>query len=131
MDIKDSSLRALNPFLDADGIICVGSCLVKANLDYHAKFPTTLPRKDQVVRALIPFQHLKDFHAGPKFVLTQVWSDTNKCVTCQRVFKRPLEQKMAQLAEFRVTPGPPFLEVGLDMMGPFGIKMNERATHKV
>ena len=144
MDIKDSSLRALNPFLDADGVIRVGSRLVKADLDYHAKFPAILPRKDQVVRALIRFQHLKDLHAGPKYVLTQlrrtIWvvhgmqevrSVLSKCVTCQRAFKRPLEQKMAPLPEFRVNPGPPFSEVGLDMMGPFGVKMNGRATHKV
>ena len=72
MDIKDSSLWALNPFFDADGIILVGSHLVRADLAYHAKLRAILLRKDQVVMALIPFQHFQDLHAGPKFVLTQL-----------------------------------------------------------
>jgi len=38
---------------------------------------------------------------------------------------------MSILPEVRVTSGHPFGAVGLDMDGPIGVRMNERATHKV
>ena len=54
-----------------------------------------------------------------------------KCVTCQKAFKTPLEQKMGILPEMRVTANPPFKEVRLNLMGPFGVKFpGSRATKK-
>ena len=61
----------------------------------------------------------------------EVRSVLSKCTTCQRAFKRPMEQKMGVLPEVRVTQGHPFAAIGIDMAGPFGVKMNGRATHKV
>ena len=56
----------------------------------------------------------------------------NKCVNCQKAFKRPLKQKMDVLPDYRVEKGSPFEAVGLDMMGPFKVKIaHSRAVHKV
>jgi hypothetical protein len=56
----------------------------------------------------------------------------NKCVDCQKAFKRPLEQKMDVLPDYRVEKGSPFSAVGLDMMGPFKVKIaHSRAVHKI
>ena len=55
-----------------------------------------------------------------------------KCIVCQKAFKKPLEQKMGILPKMRVTPNPPFKEVGLDLMGPFGVVfacMSSRSVH--
>ena len=39
---------------------------------------------------------------------------------------------MGILPEMRVTPNPPFEEVGLDLMGTFGVKFpGSGATHKI
>ena len=142
---KQSPLKALSPFIGGDGLIRVGSRILRANAKEDAKTPIILPRHDHVVRAYIRFIHKQEAHAGPKHVLSQlrqkVWiihggqevrSIVTKCVVCQKAFKKPLEQKMAVLPEMRVTPNPPFKEVGLDLMGPFGVKYpGSRATHKV
>ena len=140
----DSKVRALNPFVDKNGFLRVGSRLVKADIDEVAKAPAILPRKDNIVRSIIRYFHQRDLHAGPKHVLNELrqtmWilqggqevrSVLSKCTTCQRAFKRPMEQKMGVLPEVRVTQGHPFAAIGIDMAGPFGIKMNGRATHKV
>ena len=144
MACRDSKIRALNPFVDSEGVIRIGSRLTNSSIDAAAKFPVILPRKNAHVRDLIRAQHLTDLHAGPKHVLTQlrqsVWilqgmqevkSVVASCIQCQKAFKKPLEQKMDVLPATRVTPGVPFESTGLDLMGPFGVKMNGRATHKV
>ena len=141
---KASKIGSLNPFVDAEGIIRSGGRLKNAPMDAATRFPIILPRKNTHVRDLIRAQHLVNLHAGPKYVLTQlrqtVWilqgmqevkSVVTKCIQCQKAFKKPLEQKMAALPASRVTPGVPFESTGLDLMGPFGVKMNGRATHKV
>ena len=145
-DLKaiSSKLLALNPFLADDGYLRVGSRLVKSELDDATKAPVILPKGDHSVRAIIRYLHEKDLHAGPKHVLNElrrsVWiihggvevrSVLSKCIKCQRAFKRPPQQIMGVLPSIRVTSGHPFGAVGLDMAGPFGVKLHGRATHKV
>ena len=140
----DSKIRVLNPFVHTDGYLRVGSRLSKADISDEAKAPIIMPRKDENVRSIIRYLHEKSLHAGPKFVLNdsrrslwiihggqEVRSVLSKCIKCQRAFKRPVQNKMGVLPEIRVTSGHPFSAVGLDLAGPFGVKMNGRATHKV
>ena len=142
---KNSKLKGLNAFVGTDGIIRVGSRLVQAEIGYDAKFPAIMPRKDQVLRAYVRYIHHTEAHADPKHTLSQlrlkVWvmhgmqevrSIITKCLTCQRAFKKPLEQQMGILPHMRVAPNPPFAEVGLDLMGPFLVKYpGSRAVHKI
>ena len=55
----------------------------------------------------------------------------NRCLDCQKKFKRPLTQKMAPLPDFRVNKAAPFEKAAVDLAGPFEVKMNGRANHKV
>ena len=139
-----SKLLVLNPFLDDNGYLRVGSRLRRSSLEEGAKAPIILPRADQVVRCVVRYMHQKELHAGPKHVLNElrksVWiiqggqevrSVVTKCVRCQRAFKRPPRQIMGDLPAVRVTSGHPFGSVGLDMAGPFGVRMYGRATHKI
>ena len=141
---KSASLRPHNPFLDNDGILRVGSRLINANIAYEQKFPIILPPKHTVVLSILRSIHSSLIHAGPKQVLTQTrqkyWvnkglqaskSVVNSCVDCQRRFKLPLKQKMAELPTFRVNAASPFEKSALDLAGPFDVKMNGRSTHKV
>ena len=137
-------MRVLNPIVHSDGYMSVRSRITKADSPEESKAPLIMPRKDEHVRSIIRYLHQKSLHAGPKYVLNDlrrsIWviqggqevrSVISKCIPCQRAFKRPLQQKMGILPEIRVTSGHPFSAVGLDLAGPFGVRMNGRATHKV
>lgn len=43
----------------------------------------------------------------------------HKCVICHKLQGRLEHQKMADLPADRLTPGPPFTTVGLDVFGPW------------
>ena len=144
MKLSNSKIAPHNPFIDADGIIRVGSRLAHAPIQEETKFPAILPRDDTNVKDLIRRVHLQEFHAGPKHVLAQLrrrfWilqglqevkKVTSRCTRCQRFFKKPVEQQMGPLPANRVTPTAPFQSAGVDMAGPFHVKMNGRASHKV
>ena len=110
MKNKRSSIRTLNPFIASDGLIRTGSRLHNADMKDETKYPIILPRKDPNVRSLIRSIHVDNLHAGPKHVLNrlrqkfwipaglqEVRSVLTKCTTCQKMFKKPLEQKKAPL----------------------------------
>ena len=144
VNVRKSKISRHNPFVDDDDIIRIGSRLVHASINEETKYPIILPRDDPNVRDLIRHHHLQEIHAGPRHVLCQIrqrfWilqglqevrKVTNRCITCQKRFKAPLQQQMAPLPEARVSIGAPFDEAGLDMAGPFIVKKIGRATHKV
>ena len=63
-----SQIWKFNPFVDADGSIRIGSRLSGAEVEFGAKFPLILPKKEVLVRAWVRYLHVKDLHAGAKFV---------------------------------------------------------------
>ena len=142
--VKNKQMRMLNPFVDDEDILRVGSRLANADISDDIKFPFILPPKDDNVKSLIRHVHHNDFHAGAKHTLCQLrqfaWitrglqavkSVVHSCFRCQRNFKRHADQQMAPLPSNRVNPAPVFAETGLDVMGHFNVKMNGRADHKV
>ena len=54
----------------------------------------------------------------------------DKCVVCQKAFKQPRNQKMAQLPVDRVRVSAPFESTGMDMFGPFKVVHGGRSTTK-
>jgi hypothetical protein len=107
---KSKSLRPHNPFVDKDGVLRVGSRILKANIASETKFPAILPPKDDVTITIIRHFHEMNHHAGPKFTLAasrqRYWinkglqttkSVIHRCMNCQRNFKSPMTQKMAPL----------------------------------
>jgi hypothetical protein len=54
----------------------------------------------------------------------------SKCVTCQKVFKKPKNQKMAPLPTDRIDIYAPFETTGMDVFGPFHVIHGGRATKK-
>ena len=54
---KCSSLRALDPFLDRNGVMRVGGRLGKSLLPADVKQPTILPKKEVIVSRLIEWHH--------------------------------------------------------------------------
>ena len=144
MERKRSCLVAHNPFMDNENLIRVGSRIIHAQTSEEAKCPVILPKEDQNVKDLVKYYHEKEFHAGAKHTLCQLrqrfWvlcglqaakSAVSKCIRCQKLRKKPCEQKMAPLPAFRVSTNGPFYNSGVDLMGPFLVKLNGRANHKV
>ena len=67
---QKSHLSKLDPYMDKNAILRVGSRLLNAEMDEDAKCPMILPRKDSNVRAMLDYVHkYKLKHAGPKHML--------------------------------------------------------------
>lgn len=61
---KSSSLYKLDPFVDQDGLICVGGRIRRANASLDMKHPVIILRKGQLTDLLIRHHHLKVNHMG-------------------------------------------------------------------
>jgi len=131
---NNSPIRCLDPFLDK-GILRVGGRLRRADLPYETKHPIILPRKNHVTSLLIHHVHKRLGHAGRCHVIANVrekyWivkvnaavhQVISKWVFCRRNYRKPGEQKMADLPRDRISAAPPFTYTGVDYFGPFLIK---------
>ncbi|XP_062553886.1 uncharacterized protein LOC134219207 [Armigeres subalbatus] len=86
--------------------------------------------------------HYKLFHAGQQLLISAVrgkfWpvhihslarKVIHDCIPCFRSKPKVRDQLMADLPSARVTPAPPFMNVGLDYCGPFFVSYpNRRAS---
>ena len=132
-----SSISALSPFLDLSGILRVGGRLSKATgcLPTGEINPIIIPKNSHVAKLLIDHYHNAVKHQGRHFsegALRRAgfWiigskrlisSFIQKCVVCRKLRGKFQEQKMSDLPEDRLTPGPPFTYVGLDTFGPWNV----------
>ena len=133
---KQSSLHKLDPFLDSQGILRVGSHLRNASLRFEVKFPVILPRRSHVTTLIIRYFHEKIKHQEQGMTLNEIrgngywivggtsafgsyiWS----CVVCRKMCSAVVEQKMADLPEDQLEPAPPFTFCVVDYFGPFSVK---------
>lgn len=132
---KKSSLGALDPQLDDNGILRVGGRLSYANLSETIKHPIIMPKSHPFTSLLVKNAHEANMHMGTDWVhhyLRQTyWILSSrqlirvvlrKCVTCAKVQGPRAQQQMAQLPYSRVRPHPPFAHVGVDYTGKITIK---------
>ena len=128
-------LRKLDPFLDSKGLLRVGGRLHRSSLQFEVKHPVILP-KGYIVDLLVRHHHEKVAHQGRGITIAEIrasgfWivglgkvvaSCIHRCVTCRKLRRRILDQKMADLPVQRIEPSPPFTYVGIDCFGPFIVK---------
>ena len=126
----DSRLKCLTPFLNEDGILCMGG-RIQHPTEEIAKNPPILPDKDSIVDKIIQSIHEHSMHSGAEqtlyLVRAQYWplggrrnvkSVISRCLKC-RIFKaKPLTQRLAPLPEERTSLAAPFTFVGMDFAGP-------------
>ena len=131
-----SSIAKLNPFVDNDGVIGVGSRLELTPLSYDAKFPPVLPIHHWVSQLLARHIHCDNGHIGQEHTLNllreRFWicdarplvrKIINKCFVCRKAHAPQLHQHMAPLPKCQVTAyKPPFTYVGIDLFAPLLIK---------
>lgn len=132
---KKSSILALNPFLDSDGIIRVGGRLKNAPLPFKTKHPIVLAAHP-LVTLIIKQAHLRSLHAGTQLTLLTLRQDSwilrarsivraiiHKCVICVRESASKPQQLMEDLPALRVSPSSrSFLHSGIDYVGPVQVR---------
>ena len=133
---RHSDLRRLEPFLSADGVLCVGGRLRKAPISEEAKHPMIVPKDSLIAKLIVRHYHAAANHSGQEHTLAllreRFWivnarvivrAELKDCYQCRRRASQVCSQKMADLPADRVTPNkPPFTYVGIDYFGPFMIK---------
>ena len=139
-----TSLTNLNPFIDENSTIRVGSRIGAAeSVSQNSKFPIILPKNDENVNALIRYEHAETAHATinhsfhmlrAKYHVMGGRATVNKilrhCVTCQKKEKQPQPQKEGELPPERVNFTKPFRCTAIDACGPWGVKQGGRQSHK-
>lgn len=131
---KGSNISSLNPFLDENGLIRVGGRLQRSSLQFNQKHQLLLPQKHHITQLVIKQLHHKHLHLGPRSLLylsrDKFWiinglrtikSCLSSCLTCFKSNPKPAKQLMGNLPVERVTQARPFLNVGIDGMGPIKI----------
>ncbi|XP_061191617.1 uncharacterized protein LOC133199804 [Saccostrea echinata] len=130
-----SNIIALHPFVDNKGILRVGGRLNKAPFTIDERNPVILPGKSHIARLLITHLHEKVYHQGRLITEGTVRSNgfwiigckrlvnsiLYKCEVCRKLRGKLEFQQMADLPPDRVTSGPPFSSVGVDVFGPWPV----------
>lgn len=131
-----SHIHKLSPWIDTGGLLRMEGRLANSGLPWKTANPIIIPSSCKLAAAIVLYFHHECHHQGStitRSALTRggfhivggsrlVKSIIHKCVTCQRLRGKAQEQKMSALPEVRVTPSPPFSNVGVDLFGPFHIK---------
>ncbi len=131
-----SSLWHLNPVLDKLGILKVGGRLSNSKWAESIKHPPIVYGPSHFGRLIVDYLHQRHQHAGPTLLIAMVAAEyhitsarrvvrnvTRACVTCKKVEAQAAKQMMGQLPSSRVTPSPPFSNVGIDFAGPVQVKL--------
>jgi len=67
---KKSSLLSLNPFLDGNQLIRVGSRLQHSELAFNQQYPLILPKEHYIISLIIEDTHKKNLHASGQLLLS-------------------------------------------------------------
>ena len=141
-----SSLKALHPFIDNEGIIRVGGRLQQSNLPYHTIHQMIIPPNHHLTRLIVLSEHIRLHHAGPQLLIASlrdtIWiprirntvrSVINQCLICYRYKQQASQQLMGELPSTRVQPARAFNTIGIDYAGPIVIRkgsIRSKSTEK-
>jgi len=132
---KSSSIMALNPYLDEDGVLRVGGRLQQSSLGSYQKHPIILPGKSHISTLIVRHYHQSVRHQGRHLtegavrsggywitgVKRLISSILHSCVQCRKLRGKEEVQLMSDLPADRLEHTPPFTNVGVDAFGPWTI----------
>ncbi|XP_062716205.1 uncharacterized protein LOC134291874 [Aedes albopictus] len=142
---SSSCLAKLSPFADDFGVLRVGSRGAEAHvLTFDAKFPVILPRNHRVTELLLDFYHRKYGHANDETIVNEVRQKFHvprlrveirltrkRCMWCRIHKAMPVAPKMGPLPAVRLEPDVrPFTYVGVDLFGPYLVKVGRSAAKR-
>lgn len=125
-------------------LTCMGR-LVNSDLEFNARRPIILPRKNHLTKLIIRDCHERVHHNGVRATLAELRSKywvpkgrqevkgvLSECVTCKKLKGKPYSSPpTTALPEFRVMEAPPFSKVGVDFAGPLHVKSKSGEMEKV
>ena len=130
-----SQLQPLHPFLDKEGFLLVGGRLQHSNLPYDSKHQLILPPAHHHIGLIIMNEHLRLMHSGPQLLIASLRKQysvprvkqvirpvLHHCLPYSKLKAAASQKLMDQLPLARVTVACPFLNAGIDYVGPFEIK---------
>ena len=139
-----NQVQQLNCFVDSDGLIRVGSKMLKKGRQIFKYCPILLSKSSYFSKMLILDYHHTLLHGGIYCILTEIrkyywlpscFSTVKKaiknCVHCKRFNGRTVKLNQSGYRDFRLTPrNLPFSTIAIDYAGPYRTKIcNE--TRKV
>ena len=130
---NNSSLLSFCPFIDSDGLLCVGGRECNSGLSYQRMHPFIFHGKHLITKVIIRSKHDRMLHAGSTllsfslllsrfhiiYMRKTVCFIVRQCITCHRYTCKPQYQLLGELPLERVTPGSVFQKVGA---GPIKVK---------
>ena len=144
LDVLSPQVKKLSPFRDEDGILRIyGRLKHMPVFDVNRKHPILLPKEHEISMLIVRQIHEECLHPGHLRVMAEVRKKFwiigvrtlskvvgKTCVICRKWRGTSLEQRMADLPSFRVTPGYPFENTAIDYFGPFDIRYGHRGRRK-
>lgn len=134
-----SKIASLRPMLDANGTVRVGGRIDKASLPYAKRHQYIIPHKSRLAYLLLRYAHEATLHGGVQlmtyFLRKAFWIPKLRqeakhyiktCVHCVKHAQLTANQIMAELPSVRIIPAPPFLNVGVDMAGPYNMLVSDK-----
>lgn len=134
-----SEIAALRPKLDENSILRVGGRINKANIAYEKRHQYIIPPKSRLAYLLLRYAHKVTLHGGVQimmqFLRKSFWIPKMRfearkyigtCVECVKQAQRTVGQVMSELPEVRIRPAPPFQHVGVDMAGPYSMRITDK-----
>ncbi|ERL95689.1 hypothetical protein D910_00120 [Dendroctonus ponderosae] len=92
--VTTKCMAKLNPFLDAEGLLRVGSRLEQADVPYSQKHPILLPSRNRMVSLMLRYWPLDGLYATKKVI--------RECSICFRFMAPASQQIMSDLPSDRV-----------------------------
>uniref|UniRef100_A0A1A8CSF3 Integrase zinc-binding domain-containing protein n=1 Tax=Nothobranchius kadleci TaxID=1051664 RepID=A0A1A8CSF3_NOTKA len=127
---RDSKIKDLKPFLDEEGLICVGGRLQNSDLSFREQHPWVLPSSHKYSELLVRSCHERVMHSGVRDTLIQVREQywilrgrqfvkriVSGCFICRKLKVKAAQQITAPLPQDRVTESAAFEVTGVDYAG--------------
>ena len=141
---KLSSLNALDPYLDAIGVLRVGGWIMKANLRDSLKNPVILPKIGHITELIIRHAHEKTHRSRRGVTSNELRSNgcwiingnaavrhfISRCVRCRYLRVTAGEQKMTNLPTSRVDLATPFSYCAVNCFGPWYVREGRREVKR-
>lgn len=137
--LPKSKISAMRPIMDEYGILRVGGRIDKANVPYTQRHPIIVPPRSRLAYLILNQAHQETKHGGPQammaFIRTNYWIPqlrqqarkfVSQCLQCTRYAQITAKQIMAELPAVRLRPARPFDVTGIDLAGPFQLKLTDK-----
>lgn len=134
-----SQIASLRPIIDKNGLLRVGGRIDKALIGYEKRHQYIVPHKSRLSYLLMKYAHETLLHGGVQamtyFLRKSFWIPKLRqearqyiktCVHCVKHAQSTTKQIIAELPEVRIRPVPTFQNVGIDLAGPYNVRISDK-----